>query len=51
MLPKVTKITELKDNISTVTIFDNIDQFSLSFLVENEISYVKKKKFGKKRGI
>ncbi|QGY44102.1 peptidase M17 [Maribellus comscasis] len=43
MQPKVTKITGLKEKISTAAILSNPDKLSLSFLAENEISYVKKK--------
>ncbi|MCG6187224.1 leucyl aminopeptidase family protein [Maribellus maritimus] len=43
MQPVVTKITELTEKISTATILSNPDKLSLSFLAENEISYVKKK--------
>lgn len=43
MLPKVTKITELKNNISTATIFDNFEQSLFPTLAENEILYIKKK--------
>ncbi len=43
MLPKVSKITDLKKDISTATIFNNLEQISLSFLSENEIGYVKSK--------
>ena len=43
MLPKISKITELKVNTSTVTLFDNLNQFSLSFLTDNESKYLKDK--------
>ncbi len=43
MLPKVLKIKELKDNISTAAIFEEFDQLSTSFLKDSEISYIKKK--------
>ena len=43
MQPKVSKTGKLKEHISTAAIFDNIHQFSLSFLTEKEILYVKKK--------
>ncbi|MCF6333449.1 MAG: leucyl aminopeptidase family protein [Draconibacterium sp.] len=43
MIPQISKITELKENSSTATLFDNIEQFSLSFLAENESGYLKRK--------
>ncbi|MEN8116863.1 MAG: leucyl aminopeptidase family protein [Bacteroidota bacterium] len=43
MIPKISKITELKENTSTATLFDNLKQLSLSFLSENEQNYLKKK--------
>ena len=43
MIPQISKITELKENSSIATIFDNLEQFSLSFLSENEWDYLKTK--------
>ncbi len=43
MLPQISKITELKENSSTATLFDNIEQLSHSFLSENEVDYLKNK--------
>ena len=43
MLPKISKITELKENTSTVTLFDNLNQFSISFLTNDESKYLKDK--------
>lgn len=43
MSPQISKITELKENSSTATLFDNFEQFSLSFLSENESEYLKNK--------
>ncbi|HKI89639.1 MAG TPA: leucyl aminopeptidase family protein [Draconibacterium sp.] len=43
MLPKISKIKELKEDISIASIFDDIEQFSMSFLPENEINYFKSK--------
>ena len=36
MIPKVSKITELKENISTVTLFEDIEQLTLTNLTEGE---------------
>ncbi len=43
MIPKISKIAELKENISTAAIFDQITQFSSSFLTENEKNYLERK--------
>ncbi len=43
MIPQISKITELIENSSTAALFDNIEQFSLSFLAENESGYLKRK--------
>ena len=43
MQPKISKIKELRKDISSATIFDSLDQFSLSFLSKNEIVYIKSK--------
>ena len=43
MLPKISKITELKENTSTVRLFDNLSQFPHSFLIDNELEYLKNK--------
>lgn len=39
----ISKITELKENTSTATIFDQTEQFSLSFLTEPEKEFLKRK--------
>ena len=41
MIPKISKITELKENTSTASIFEELSQ--LSHLPENETSYLKRK--------
>ena len=43
MVPQISKITELIENSSIATLFDNLEQISLSFLTENELAYLKKK--------
>lgn len=43
MISKISKITELKENTSTATIFDQLEQFSLSFLTEPEKEFLTKK--------
>ena len=43
MLPKISKITELKENISTATTFEEIDSGSLHYLNSNEKKYLKNK--------
>lgn len=43
MIPKVSKITELKENSSTAVLIDNIEQFATDSLSENEINYLKGK--------
>ncbi len=43
MLPKISKITELKENISTATLFEEIDSVSLHNLSGNEKKYLKNK--------
>ena len=43
MLPQISKITELKENSSIATLFDNIEQISLSLLSENESDYLRNK--------
>lgn len=43
MLPRISKITELKENISTATLFNNLEQFSIDFLLTNEKQYLKSK--------
>lgn len=40
MLPKVSKVTELKENISSATIFNSTDQFSASTFSKNEKEYL-----------
>ena len=40
MQTKVSKISELKEQISTATIFDNLEQFSLAFLSEGEKAHL-----------
>ena len=43
MFPKISKITELKENTSIATLFDNLEELSLSFLSNDEKKYLKKK--------
>ncbi|MCD6354875.1 MAG: leucyl aminopeptidase family protein [Prolixibacteraceae bacterium] len=43
MLAKISKITELKENTSTATLFDNFNQFSLAFFSNEEAEYFKMK--------
>lgn len=43
MLPKISKITELIGNSSTVTLFDNLEQSLFTFLSGNEKDYIKNK--------
>jgi len=43
MLPRISKITELKENTSTATLFENFDQFSLSFLTQQESDFLKER--------
>lgn len=43
MLPKLSKITELKENVSIAFVFENTDQFDISFLNDEEQKYLKKK--------
>ncbi|MDX1284983.1 MAG: leucyl aminopeptidase family protein [Draconibacterium sp.] len=43
MLPKISKITELRENTSTATLFDNLDQFSQSALNDAEQAHLAKK--------
>ena len=43
MLPKISKITELKENTSTVTLFDSLNQFPISLLTNTESKYLKDK--------
>jgi len=43
MLPKLSKITELKENVSIASVFENIDQFDISFLNEAEQQYLEEK--------
>ena len=43
MLPKVSKINGLRENLSTATLFENLDQVSLSFLTDPEYNYLEKK--------
>jgi leucyl aminopeptidase len=40
MIQKISKIAELKDNISTAIIFDSIDQFTFSGFTDDEKKYV-----------
>jgi len=40
MIPKVSKITELKENISTVTLFEDLEQLTLSNLSEAEKAHI-----------
>ena len=42
MLPQISKITELKENSSTATLFDNLEQFSLPALTKGEKAYLLK---------
>jgi leucyl aminopeptidase len=43
MIPKISKITELKDNTSTAVIFDSIDQFPFLGFTDDEKKYVASK--------
>jgi leucyl aminopeptidase len=43
MIPKISKITELKDNTSTAVIFDSIHQFPFSGFNDDEKKYVASK--------
>ena len=43
MSAKISKITELQENISTAIIFDKSDQFSLSILSDSELGYINSK--------
>jgi len=43
MLPQISKITELKENSSIASLFDNIEQFSSSLLTEIETNYLRNK--------
>ncbi len=43
MLPKITKITELKENISTATLLEEINSDSLQLLNSNEKKYLENK--------
>ncbi len=39
---QISKISAIKENSSTATLFDQLDQFSLSFLTDPETDYLKK---------
>jgi len=41
MLPKLSKITDLKENVSTAAVFDSLEQFDTSFLNQSESSFLK----------
>ena len=43
MIPQISKITELTENSSTATLFDNIEKLPLSILTEKESEYLKNK--------
>ncbi len=43
MIPQISKITELTENSSIATLFDNIEQLPPSLLTENESEYLKNK--------
>ena len=43
MIPQISKITELLENSSTATLFDDIENVSLSHFNENELEYLKNK--------
>ena len=43
MIPKISKITELKENCSTAILFDNDKQLSQIILSEKEREYLQKK--------
>lgn len=43
MQPEILKITEIKNNISTAFIFEEVDRLLTSFLNDDEILYIKKK--------
>ena len=43
MLPQISKITELKENSSIATLFDELEQFSFAFLSDNETDFIKNK--------
>ena len=40
MIPKISKLAELKYNISTAIIFDSIDQFTFTGFTDDEKKYV-----------
>ena len=40
MIPKISKIAELKENTSTAVLFDSIDQFPFSGFTGDEKNYV-----------
>ncbi|NQU54045.1 MAG: leucyl aminopeptidase family protein [Bacteroidetes bacterium] len=42
MLPQISKIAELKENTSTATLFDELEQLSVSYLTENDSDYLKR---------
>ena len=43
MQPKISKLTELKENVSTAMVFDNRRQFNNSFLTEPQQKYLERK--------
>ena len=43
MIPQISKITELSENSSTATLFDNIEKLSISILNKNETAYLENK--------
>ncbi len=43
MIPQISKITELLENSSTATLFDDLEKLSPSFLNENELKYLEQK--------
>ena len=43
MIPQISKITELTENSSTATLFDDIEKLPLSILTEKESEYLKNK--------
>ncbi len=43
MIPQISKITELLENSSTATLFDDLEKLSLSFLNDSELEYLENK--------